>query len=452
MVTHPGATQPADDLLASARRAHEWGYALVQAAQLRQNLTVPQDPFVTRSPSSPGAPLNRIGHQRALSDPSYRAGVAPNVDTLYSVAWLDLADGPLVLTVPPVVDRYYTVQLAAADTSTLASVGRRTHGGQLPPVVITGPGHDVDLPAGHLVVRSTTRYFMVACRILVDGSPADLHEVHRLQDRVTLQTWAQHLAGSAELPEVPRQRPLDEGVSAELGELGWLQQLGNVLRDETLPAADLAVAASLAPIGLGPGGVDLGTLGADAREQVAAGLRAGRSSVLHRSTRLGRQDDGWTTNVLGPRFGADHLLRSAVAKDQIYVTLPEEALYPTALVDRSGEPLHGGARYELTFPAGELPPSDAFWSLTVYRSDGGGLCENPISRYSIGDRTDGLVLGRDGALTVHVRSDRPAEEHVANWLPVPAEGFRLILRVYVPQERALSGAWAPPPVERVDGP
>lgn len=449
-----GPDEPAEgqggDPHALARRAYEWGAALVQAAQLRQNLTVPLDPFVTRSPSSPGAPMNRIGHQRAASDPAYRAGVAPNVDTLYSVAWLDLGDGPLLLTVPPIVGRYYTVQLAPADTSTLASVGQRTHGSQLPPIVITGPTHDVDAPAGHLVVRSPTRYFMVAGRILADRSTADLHEVHGLQDRITLTTWAAHLEGRAEEPPVPHQRLLDEGVSAEHGDLVWLQQLGNLLREEVLSPADTAVAASLGPIGVGADGFDITSLGTEVRAEVVAGLAAGRSSVLHRSQHLGPESDGWTTNLAGPRFGDDVLLRSAVARDQIYVTLPEEALYPTAAVDRSGELLTGSARYTVTIPPGELPPADAFWSITVYRSNGGGLCENVLSRYSIGDRTEGLVLEQDGALTIHLQSDRPPDDAaVANWLPVPTGQFHLIMRVYRPRPSALTGAWTPPPVERV---
>jgi len=131
------------------------------------------------------------------------------------------------------------------------------------------------------------------------------------------------------------------------------------------------------------------------------------------------------------------------------VTLPEEALYPTAVVDSSGALLDGRSRYRLRFPPQQLPPAGAFWSVTVYGSDGGGLRDNEIARHSIGDRTPGLALGHDGSLTLRVQHDRPPDGLAANWLPVPEGGFHLIMRVYVPHPRALTGEWGPPPVERV---
>ena len=144
-----------------------WGHAPLLAARLREQLTKPDDPFAARPPTSPGAALNNVGHQRRFSDPGL-AGVAPNVDTLYTLAWLDLADEPFVLEAPDFGSRYYTFQFGLADTTTELSLGARTHGARLPAIVITGPGAPTEaLPPDLLNVTSTTRYLLIAGRILV---------------------------------------------------------------------------------------------------------------------------------------------------------------------------------------------------------------------------------------------------------------------------------------------
>jgi hypothetical protein len=128
--------------------------------------------------------------------------------------------------------------------------------------------------------------------------------------------------------------------------------------------------------------------------------------------------------------------------------VPEEALYPVAKSDAEGRPLTGSHAYRITFRPGELPPVDAFWSLTMYTTDDGPLVTNPIGRYAIGDRTPGLVTDRDGGLTIRVQHERPADANGANWLPSPDGPFHLMLRLYVPRAAALDRSWLPPPVER----
>jgi hypothetical protein len=172
----------------------------------------------------------------------------------------------------------------------------------------------------------------------------------------------------------------------------------------------------------------------------------GAEFVAEKTRDLGKGVNGWTINYLGPRFGDDHLLRAAVAKDQIYVTAPEEALYPVAKIDSHGAPLTGAHAYRITFRAGE-PPVDAFWSLTMYATDG-PLVDNPIDRYAIGDRTPGLATDPDGALTIHVQHAPPASLDGLNWLPAPPGAFHLMLRLYVPRAAVLGGSWVPPPIER----
>jgi hypothetical protein len=431
-------------------RAYVWGYALILAARLRQHFTSPEDPFASRPPTSAGAPLNTIGHQRKLADPTL-AGVAPNVDTLYSLAWLDLSDGPFVLDTPAFGSRYYSFQFGNGDTSAEISVGIRTHGSRLPLVFVRGPGSRRTAPAGMLEVASHTRYAMVAGRILVQpDDPGDHDAVHELQRQVRLRTLDGYLSGEDGPSPVSRQRLLDDGAESVDPELVELCRLGNVLRDWIVDPREYALVDSFGRIGLTPeSGFEPRSLTDAEKSSIARGLADGADLVERKSRSLGRSANGWTVNHRGPRFDDDYLLRAAVAKEQIYVTVPEEALYPVAAVDADGRPLSGEHAYRIAFDARALPPADAFWSLTMYMTEGHPLVPNPIGRYAIGDRTAGLVTEPDGSLAIHVQCAAPPRDEHVNWLPAPAGPFRLMMRLYWPRASALDGSWVPPPVERV---
>jgi hypothetical protein len=432
-----------------AVRAYVWGFPLVLATRLRQSFTLPTTPFAPRLPTSAGAPLNNLGHQQRLSDPAL-GGVAPNVDTLYSLAWLDLAAEPFVLEAPDFGPRYYTFQMAYGDTAADVSLGRRTHGPQLPPVLIRGPNDLTPTPPGMLDVASPTRYFMLGGRVLVDPSdPADAEAVHALQARIRLRPLTRYRAGETGPNPVPAERPLDDGVHALEPDMQPLGRLGNVLRDWIVPQQDRALVTSFGRIALTcERGFEPDTLSVSAQAAVARGLADAAELIERKSHDLGTTANGWTINYLGPRFGDDYLLRAAVAKDQIYVTVPEEALYPVTARDAGGRPLVGDGAYTLTFAPGALPPVDAFWSLTLYAREG-GLVPNSIGRYAIGDRSAGLVRDRGGQLTIRIQHAPPADEARANWLPAPKGPFRLMLRLYVPGAEALARSWLPPPVEAV---
>jgi hypothetical protein len=434
----------AEDSYTLAVRAYVWGYPLVSSAGLRHALTNPADPFVRRPPTSPGAPLNHLGLQERLSDPR-TLGVGVNVDTLYALAWLDLADTPFVLETPDFGDRYYTFQIAQADTSAEDSLGRRTHGSQLPPLFVHGPGYDGTTPEGMLAVRGFSRYVLVAGRILVDPSaPGDVGAAHALQRRIRLRP-----ANGKTPSDPPKQRPLlaaDRGIDPALR---FLEQLGSVLQDfETTGTEEHELVRSLAGIGLTTrSGFDPGPPRPGAADELARGLRDAARIVRAKSLNLGRNVNGWTINYQGPRFGTDWLVRAGVALDQRNVTVPEEALYPLARVDGNGAALDGANRYRIHFAPGELPPVGAFWSITIY-DDAGHLVSNPIDRYAIGDRTPGLTTNRDGSLELFVQAAAPPSGP-SNWLPAPAGRFYLMLRLYIPAPEVLDGTWRPPAIEPV---
>ena len=205
----------------------------------------------------------------------------------------------------------------------------------------------------------------------------------------------------------------------------------------------------LAKINVGPGlTFRLSDFDPEIRQAIEEGAAAGHKKIEEKGNTLGERINGWEYTPPMGRYGTDYLFRSAVAWKFIYTNSPEEALYPIAEADCDGDALTGKNDYVIHFPAGELPPVGAFWSMTMYHADSRLMVHNPIKRYSIGDRTKGLKFGDDGSLTVFVQHEDPGEERLANWLPAPKGDFYLICRMYMPQKPALTGEYRLPPLQK----
>ncbi|MET0821860.1 MAG: DUF1214 domain-containing protein [Aeromicrobium sp.] len=422
------------DVEQAAERLQVWGFPLVFAQRVRLNFTQPVDPDGRRPPTSAGAAVDTFGHQRELSTPELRVGVAPNVDTLYSVAWVDLDAGPRRLVLPDFGDRYYSVQVALSDTSSPWALGRRTHGGRLPALTLRRGSLAARESGDGIELATPHRYLMLCVRILVEpDDPHDLVRVHALQDSIAL-TAAAGVGGQA---SSTRERDIALAAVDRADEIGDPSAFGRAMA---------AVVADSAPESVPPGVLaDLETCARSRPEAVAAGLSAGLERIDGHVRGMGDVVDGWAVNWRGPDFGDDVLLRAAVAYSQIFVNPAVEAVYPVCETDADGASLDAtSGDYEIVFPADDLPPVDSFWSLTMYHA-AGLLVANEARRYAIGDRTPGLRRSDDGSLVVRLSSSRPPEGE-ANWLPAPDGPFRLMLRLYGPQD----DSWRPPPVRRID--
>ncbi|MCG7634961.1 DUF1214 domain-containing protein [Gordonia McavH-238-E] len=417
----------------AARDLQIWGYPLIFAQRLRLRFTCPLDPRTPRPPTSAGAPLNELGHQRRLSDHTLTAGVAPNVDTLYSLAFLDLDSGDFELRMPDFGSRYYSVQIGEADSSTAAVVGCRTHGATLPPLLLTrGAGRsEVDDR-----VECRSRYVMVAIRILVDpGMSGDLLAAQRIQDLIELTGPPSPATPSAPGTVALVNRGRDDEVRTPEGFLESLDTAMAGLSTADIPSwvveARLRLRKWLADDESGGGS-----------NMVAQGLATGLDRIAQHVSVLGRTVNGWAINDGGTDFGDDHLLRAAVAYSQIYINPAAEAVYPVCETDHLGRSLTGAHNYSITFASDDLPPADHFWSLTMYHRRG-LLCENVIGRHAITDRTPGLEVNDDGTLALLLQHARPSSG--ANWLPCPPDEFRVMLRLYGPRDPS----WSPPAIVRV---
>jgi len=322
-------------------------------------------------------------------------------------------------------------------------VGRRTTGTRPGSYVVVPPGFTGSLPAGVQRIQSPTNLVWTLGRTLVQDA-ADMPAVATLMGGYKITALAPWTAGQRQNPLVLGAFPTVPTVELPKG-LAYFAALGDVLASDPAPKRDACALRAFARAGIAEGKRPV-------RGALVAAVRAGKAIVNRaeqRANRFGaRRNNGWV--LPGPSVGAygrNYLGRAVIATAALGANTRPETVYPLAVDDAEGRPLSGRHRYAIRFPRGELPPADAFWSLTVYGEDR-YLVPNSIDRYAIGDRTKGLRRGRDGSLTIYVQHSRPGGARAANWLPAPSGRMRLALRVYEPRRSVLTGRWAPPPIQR----
>lgn len=440
------------DAFATGLLGVQYGYPLVDLLAQMHNET-----HVLVGGQKVFAPVNAYYRFEQLLTPATQGNLrAPNADTLYLSAWLDLRRGPVVLHVPDTADRYYT--LALMDLYGLpVHLGRRTTGTREGRFAVTPPGWQGTLPADVKPFPVATDRVWVLGRLLVSGD-TDLPAARQLLARFSIETLDGQPAAPMPAVAAPAstRRPaqssqVDATPVAPLrphGKPEFFAVLNEALRSLPVPLAEAALLSQFDRLGFGPASTfDFERLPAAAREGLSCAAAVGGAVISATGFRATSNHQGWmlAANIAQPGF--DFPLRAAVARGG-YINDPAEALYPAAATDQDGIRLDGSQRYRLRFAPGQLPPVDAFWSVTPYESTGFQLVENPIARYAIGDRTPGLRLEPDGSLEILLAATAPPDPGT-NWLPVPAGPFHLVARLYQPRPAALNGTWKMPVVERL---
>jgi hypothetical protein len=411
-------------------------------------------------------PRNEIVSVNALTNPSVQTVVTPNVDTAYTVAWLDLINGPMVVNVPNTGGRYYTFQFLDGFSNAFAYVGSGSTGTRAGAYALVPPGWTGSLPAGvHRISAPSTTVWLLG-RTLVTG-PADLPAVKHLQDQYETTPLTAWKTGVRQPPLVLAQYPPTMRKTIPTG-AEFIATLNLDMNIDPPPAADRCALRAMSPAGVQvPHPTAAQSLLDDLSDQapplppaagnptvnaaLSAGTAAAAKIIVAAETRLNassrRANNGW--EVLGPwvgRFGTRYLGRAIVARDLLGANIPRQAIYPIADSDVTGRALDGAHRYTIRFAKGHLPPVNAFWSLTMYDASD-FLYANPVNRYAIGDRTPGLHYGRDGSLTLYIQHAQPsAAANRANWLPAPSGSFHVVMRLYEPRPAALAGRWKPAPI------
>jgi hypothetical protein len=394
-------------------------------------------------------PENQLRRVRQFPDASFKDVVRPNVDTLYTTAFIDMAQGPWVFEMAANDQRYEVMAFLDGWTNVFAAPGSRSTGPAGGRFLLVGSGWRGELPAGMVLLRAPTDIVWLIGRIQTQGV-ADYPLVHRLQDGIMLRPLNKPLGGSAEpswqaaavkhAPPVQQMQAMDTEA--------FFDRLAALMLTNPPAAADAPMLLKLARLGVQPGraphwglldrcAVSLGRWIANRR--VAQELKQPRDLLR-----------GWSTPpaMLGA-YGTHYNIRAVVAMVGLGANLPADAIYPNTRVDDQGRALDGSHRYRLHFRAGELPPVKAFWSVTAYGADD-FLIANPLKRHALGSR-DPLVFNPDGSLDLWLQASAPDPAQQPNWLPVaPGLPFLLNARLYWPEPAAIQGDWGMPAVERLD--
>ena len=408
-----------------------------------------QPPASERSISMP---LNEFWHARHLTDASWKYGGGPNNDTLYSSAIVDISKEPMIFSHPDMDDRYFTFQLSAFDSDNFSYIGKRTTGSDAGHFAVVGPDWEGTLPKGvKLHARAPTNTILVAGRTLVDGKE-DLANANRLQDQYRLTPLSLWGMKDAVMPE---NRDAFKPYDRASDPLADWKTINRVMAEIPPRASEMSYVEQFRQIGIGPG-LDVEAMDAATQRGLIRALETAKGILTGMAlTSAGgiMTDTGWTLSrgEYG-HFGdsGDFVLRSAMQSLQGIVTNDlAEAIYPQTFLDSSGDPLSGDHRYVLHFTKDNLPPVKAFWSITAYGLDL-NLIDNPIDRYSLGDRTRGLQYDADGGLTLYFQKDSPGAGKESNWLPTGAGRWGVAFRLYMPEQRAIDGGWQPSALKRLD--
>jgi len=404
----------------AARNAWLWGLPLIETAEQRA------------ARSADGVKINTFQHQRALITAKGQFVTTPNNDTLYSQAWLNLEKGPVTISVPASGSRYYCVPLMDMYSNNFAIVGTRTSGSSARTFTVVGPHDTSNIP---MAIRAPTNWVWILGRTLVDGD-ADLPKAHAFQDG-----W------SIKGPEAAAPKSYAKRSAT------WDQYFASVqeLMNESPPSVtDARMLDSMAPLIRFGQTFDPSRFSPDQVAEIKAGIADVANLLLEiRRTSLVRNGWSFPRFSLGD-FGQDYDYRAAVAIGGLAALPRVEAMYLRG-AGADGRGFDSSQSWKLTFAADQLPPVDAFWSLSMYRITADGqlfFAENPINRYTIGDRTAGLKRGADGSLDIWMSRTEPTANPNANWLPTPADGkFVLILRAYLPKSSLLEGLYQVPAVQ-----
>jgi hypothetical protein len=451
-VTLAGGTSPmarAADTI-SEQEAHSIGvsaylyfYSLVTMDLTRQQLT-----NVAKTEGI-SAPMNAFANVPAYPTADMKVVVRPNFDTLYSSAWLDLTKEPVIVSVPDTHGRYYLLPMLDMWTDVFASPGWRTTGTQAGDFAVVPPGWSGSLPAGVIRIDAPTPYVWIIGRTKTDG-PADYDAVHAIQAglKVTpVSRWgkpAEPVVGTVN-PGVDMKTP--PKIQVDTMPAGkFFATAAEILKLQPPHITDQPILAQMKRIGIERGrSFDIDRV----EPAIRAGLETAPQDALKlmawKVASLARVVNYWSmnTDTMGV-YGNYYLKRAIVTQLGLGANLPEDAIYPINLADETGKPLDGGSAYVLHFDRDATPPVNAFWSITLYDSDGYQVA-NSLNRFAVSSWMP-FKYDTDGSLDLYFQNASPGADKEANWLPAPKGVFNLTMRLYAPKSDALTGKWNPPPV------
>jgi hypothetical protein len=431
-----------------ATDAYIYGYSLVTMEMTRRIMTNVAAPVGTRGP------MGTIIKYREYPNASFKDVTAPNADTLYNLAWVEVGKEPWVLSIPDMKGRYALIPMLDGWTTVFQAPGKRTTGTGPQTYAITGPGWKGTLPAGVKEYKSPTSMVWVLGRIYCTGTPEDYAEVHKLQDEfklVPLSSYGKPYTpppGTVD-PSIDMKTAVRDQVNG-MDAAAYFTLLCKLMKDNPPAAADAPQLAKFVRIGIVPGrDFDASKLKADFLKRVPE-VSFDRIAIQLKINKEMKDENGWGYTTKTGIYGTDYLMRALLTAFGLGANRPQDAIYPVSQKEAEGRKYSGANKYVMRFAEGQLPPAHGFWSLTMYDSSW-FFVNNPINRYAISPRQN-LKSNPDGSTDLYIQKDSPGADKESNWLPAPADDFILLLRLYWPDESdpsIINGSWKIPPVTKV---
>jgi len=431
-----------------ASDAYIYGYPLVTMEMTRRVLTNVAKPEGTK------APMGQLIKLREYPNASFKDVTAPNADTLYTTAFVDVGKEPWVVSIPDMKGRYALFPMLDGWTTVFQVPGKRTTGTRAQTYAITGPGWRGTLPAGVKQYKSPTSMVWLLGRIYCTGTPEDYAAVHALQDHVKLVPLSAYgkdytpPPGTVD-PSIDMKTAVRDQVN-RMDAVAYFKLLAELMKTNPPTSADGHAVKQFARIGLVPGKeFDASKFNPDFADRIPK-VSFDRIMLQLKVNKAVKKINGWFFDTVTGLYGTGYLNRALVTAIGLGANRVQDAVYPTSLKDVHGNDYDGTHKYVMHFPKGQLPPVHGFWSVTMYNAEF-FFVENPINRYSISARQK-LKRNPDGSVDLYIQNQSPGKDKESNWLPAPAGKFVLMLRMYWPSEKSpsiINGSWSPPPAKKV---
>jgi hypothetical protein len=431
---------------ALSRLAYVWGYAMVNMLNRRDRLSAAPEPGRLGG-VLPASPTGQIAMLDDYIDPGQTFIACPNQDVVYGLGYFDLDEQPVVVQVPDFGARFFVYAFYDARTDQFGHVGS-PYGSTPGHYLLVGPGWDGEADGFVEVLRSPTRLANAIPRVFMDDTDEDRAAIQPLLNQVmvyplTTHTGEMRTTDWSDVPTFPAE------ASATGEETKWVRperffdQLDEVLDTvPPLPGEENLYGQLRALLAARERDPAIGTAMDDAVTECDEGLI---KDFLRWKYNGRPAANGWNRSIHNAEFGFDYYSRTATARSNMFQNRPPETQYWYTDTDTSGDDLVGTTTYQVTFAAGQLPPVDGFWSLTLY-NEHHFFFPNALRRYSLGTKNTTLTYGADGSLTLYAGAASPGPERESNWLPAPPGAFSLYLRAYAGQDAVRDGTWTPPEI------
>jgi hypothetical protein len=451
-------TQPAGGVLMTpgyaktiAQMAYVWGWPIVN--MLNRNAKITQAPYPgLLGGVLPAAPRGQIGMLHDYILPSETFVTCPNQDVVYGLGFFSLDEEPVVIQVPDFGNRFWVYALYDARTDQFGQVGK-PYGTKPGFYLLAGPKWQGTKPCGISdVYRSSTALANAIPRVFQDDTPEDKKAIQAVLSQIVAYPLKDFNGKMKTIewvkaPDIPVPQSSDSG-----GETKWVipekffDQLGDALAAaDPLPGEQALYAQFRLLLDAASKDPQIKKVLVDTAVETETAVIQPFFEWKHNGRPAG---NGWNRSVNNAQWGIDYFNRTGTSKSNMFDNRPDETQYFYTDNDAAGADLNGANSYEVTFPKGQEPPVNGFWSLTLY-NDKHLFHANDLNRFSLGTKNKNLKRNTDGSLTLYAGAKSPGGERESNWLPAPDGHFSLYIRAYWGKEGILDGSWKPPAIRKV---